>query len=128
MAMDIKNSKQLLDPKNFKIKMLIYSLPGLGKTQFLGTANDIAPNALGVGACEWGHGKGLLTIADKGIDYVEPENMRDLEAFCKGQIFKDKQVLGLDSLSAMAKTFVKDYALTIPRSRGDSPKRSLGIP
>lgn len=123
MALVVKNTKDLVDPKTFKVKMLVYGLPGLGKTMFAGTA----PNP-GVAACETGHGKGLLTLAGQGVDYVEPSSMAELEALCKGAIFKDKDTLVLDSLTAMVRSFVKDYALTLPRSKGNSPKRDVGVP
>jgi hypothetical protein len=127
MALQVKNSRDLIDPKNFKVKMLVYGLPGLGKTMFLSTAQQVG--SLGIAACETGHGKGLLTIADAGIDYVEPVSYADFEGLCSGKVFSDKLVLCLDSLSSMTKTFIKDYALSIPRSgRGDSPKRMQGIP
>jgi hypothetical protein len=103
--------------------MLVYGLSGTGKTLFASTA----PNP-GFASCETGHGSGLATAADKGIDFVEPTSYADFEAFCGGAIFKDKQTIVLDSLSHMTRTFIKDYALSIPRSRGDSPKRRLGIP
>lgn len=83
---------------------------------------------IGVAAGETGQGCGLLTIASKDIEYVLPESLEELEAFCKGGVFKDKEALGLDSLSDMNRTFVKDAALKIPRTRGESAKRNKGVP
>jgi hypothetical protein len=54
--------------------------------------------------------------------------MPDLEVFTGGMIFKDKPALGLDSITEMTKTFIKDYCLTFPRAKGDSNKRKIGIP
>lgn len=104
---------------------LVYGLPGVGKTTWIGTC---PPADTGIAACETGNGGGLLSIADKGFECVLPENLNELEKFCRGEVFPNKRVLVLDSLSSMAKTFVKDAALRIPRRAGESEKRRLGIP
>lgn len=83
---------------------------------------------MGLGVSETGHGKGLLSIASKDVDYVEISSYEDFDAYCSGTIFKDKASLGLDSLSDMAKTFIKDKAISIPRAKGESQKRLLGVP
>lgn len=104
---------------------MIYGLSGVGKTEWIGSC---PPELTGIAACETGIGNGLLTIADRGYDHIIPENLTELEAFCNGKIFPDKQILVLDSLSAMARTFIKDAALKIPRKGGDSDKRKMGCP
>jgi len=123
MALVIKNTKDLISPKDFKLKVLVFGLAGSGKTTFMSTF----PN-LGAGVCETGHGSGLLSVATKNFDYVELKSYDDFDAFCSGAIFKDKESLGLDSLTEMVKTFIKDKALTIPRAKGDSQKRLTGVP
>lgn len=123
MSLEIKNTKELLDPENVRLKVLIMALPGAGKTEWISDAPNV-----GVAACEVGHGKGLLTVAEKNLDYIEPTSMADFDAICSGQIFKDKETIVLDSLTEMVKTFVKDDALRIPRTRGQSPKRAKGVP
>lgn len=123
MSLQVRNSKTLIDPDNFKFKALVIGLTGVGKTQFLGTVPNI-----GVAACETGQGSGLLTIASQGIDFIEPSSLADLDAVCKGMIFKDKSAIGLDSLSDMYKTFIKQAALAIPRKGAESEKRLQGIP
>jgi len=123
MSLEIKNTKNLILPDKFRMVALIYGLPGSGKTQWVGTA----PNP-GIAACETGEGNGLLTIAGMGHDYITPANYMEFEAFCNGNLFKDKSSIVLDSLSDVNQTFIKDYALSIPRTRGESPKRRLGIP
>lgn len=123
MALIVRNTQALVSPKDFKIKILVFGMYGLGKTTFMSTA----PN-LGAGVCETGHGKGLLTVAYKNFDYVELNSYNDFDAFCSGTVFKDKDTLGLDSLSEMVRTFIKDRALAIPRSKGESEKRALGVP
>src|SRR5581483_2364564 len=104
---------------------LIYSLPGTGKTTFIGTC---PPEEVGAAACETGQGNGLLSIAERGIDYCVPETLEDLQQFCEGKVFPKKKILVIDSLSAMVKTIIKDAALKIPRANGESPKRKAGIP
>lgn len=123
MAIQVSNAKALVRPDNLKLKILIYSPPGFGKTLWAGSA----PNP-GFAACETGHGGGLLTLAGQNIDYIEPTSVADLEAVANGLVFKDKDTIVLDSLSAMAMTFVKDAALAIPRTKGESLKRKQGVP
>lgn len=107
--------------------MLIVALPGTGKSTFVGTIPQV-----GVAACETGHGRGMLSIASpdpkRNVQYVEPENFRELESFCSGDVFKDLPALAVDSLTAMSKTFIKDYALTFPRKSGQTLKRAAGVP
>lgn len=123
MSLIIKNSKELLDPERLKLKMLVCGFPGLGKTTFVGTAPNV-----GVASVESGHGNGILSIAAKGVDYITPENLAELEKFASGQVFPKADVLALDSLSDANRTFIKDYALSFPRSKGNSDKRQAGVP
>jgi len=83
---------------------------------------------LGVIACETGEGNGLLSVATKNIDYVEPKTYAELEQVASGTVFKEKLSLGGDSLTDICNTLVKDYALSIPRQSGNSPKRAMGVP
>lgn len=124
MSTKIRNTKEFVDPEKFRMVALIYSLPGSGKTSLIGTCN---PRETGIAACETGNGNGLLPIADKGFDCIEPSNMNELEQFCRGEIFKDKKTLVLDSISAMYKLFIKDAALKFPRQGVDTEKRKAGI-
>lgn len=123
MALIIKNTKDLINPGKLRLKILLVSQPGFGKSTFLAES----PNP-GVGVCETGHGKGLLSVASKEIDYTELDSYNDFDTFCSGEIFKDKETYGLDSLSDMTRTFIKDKALSLPRQKGESQKRTLGIP
>lgn len=123
MALEIRNTRDLLNPKDFRLKVLVFGLYGSGKTTFMSTF----PN-LGAGVCETGHGKGALSVATKNFDYVDLKSYSDFDSFCSGVIFKDKQSLGLDSLSEMVKTFIKDKAVAIPRAKGETQKRQLGVP
>ena len=96
---------------------MVYSLPGTGKTSWVGTC---PPEDTGIAACDLGTGSGLLPICEKPFDYIEPANLVDLEKFVKGEVFPDKKILVLDNLSTMAKTLVKDAALAIPMSGMES--------
>jgi len=125
MSLKIKNSKEYIDPDKFRMVALIYGLPGVGKTAWIGTC---PPEETVIAACETGNGKGILTIADRGFDCVEPSDLNELEQFCRGALFPNKKILVLDSLSAMYKTFIKDAALKMPRAMGDADKRKQGIP
>jgi hypothetical protein len=123
LSLVVKKTRAIIDPANFKFKILLYGLPGIGKTEWLSTAPDI-----GIAACETGIGKGLLTIAQKDLEYVEPSNLAELESFCNASVFKDKQSIGLDSMSWMSKSFIREAALAIPRKQGDAQKRAQGVP
>jgi len=119
----VKNTRQLVDPKQFRFVGLVYSLPGTGKTTWVGTC---PPDDTGIAACDLGTGSGLLPITEKSFDYIEPESLSDLEKFAKGEVFPNKKILVLDNLSTMARTLIKDAALAIPTSSGAS--RKFGVP
>jgi hypothetical protein len=123
MALVIRSTKELIDPKNLKLKILLVAMPGFGKTTFLSKCPNI-----GIGVSETGHGRGLLSVATSDIQFVEVNSYDDFDAFCSGTVFKDKDTLGLDSLSNMTKTFIREKALSIPRTKGESQKRALGVP
>lgn len=120
MTLQVKNTRDLIDPDNIKLKCLLIGPHGVGKTTWMATAPNV-----GVGVTETGHGKGLMSVVASGLDYIELSSYEDMEAFCGGQAFKEKDTLALDSLSEMARTFIKAKALSMP---GASPKRALGIP
>jgi hypothetical protein len=126
MPLRIQNTRELIAPNDLKLKIMVYSLPGAGKTKFLATANKT--HKLLVGSCETGHGKGLLSAAAEGFDYAELNSYNDFEEFCTGLAAKNYEVTGLDSLSWANKTFVKDKALSLPRAKGESQKRAMGVP
>lgn len=123
MALMIRTTKELINPESLKLKILLIGLPGSGKTTFMATA----PN-LGAGICENGYGRGLLSVATKDFSYAELNSYSDFDEFCSGAAFKDKDTLGLDSLSEMTRSFIKDKAVSMPRAKGESQKRALGVP
>ena len=125
MPLKLHNTRELVDPEKLRLKVLVYGFPGAGKTSFLGTAN--ATNQLIVGCCETGHGKGLLSVAYAGFDYAELSSYDEFQEFCSTP-FPGYEVRGLDSLSWAYKTFIKDKALSLPRTKGESQKRTLGVP
>jgi hypothetical protein len=123
VALVIQNSRKLIDPSELRLKILLIAFPGFGKTTFIANCPNV-----GIGVSETGHGKGLISVAAKGIDYVEINSFDDFSAFASGAVFKEKETIGCDSLSDMAKSFIKDKALSIPRTKGESVKRTLGVP
>jgi hypothetical protein len=122
LALEIKQTGALISPEALRLKVLIYGMHGSGKTTWTGTT----PNP-GIGVCETGWGKGLLSIAANNLSYTELNSYEDFTQFCSGTVFKDKDTLVLDSLSEMFRTFIKDKALSIPRARGESAKRAAGV-
>lgn len=126
MSLEVKNTKQLIDPEKLRLKILCYGLPGSGKTTFLAGAPDV-----GVAVCETGLGKGLASVLKYGLDYVEPSTYQEFDQICSGMkpdAFKEKKTIALDSLSDMTATFIKDYALSFPRQKGETLKRKAGVP
>jgi len=123
MALVLRNTRDLLDPAKFRLKILIYGLHGSGKTTFLSTIPDI-----GIGASETGFGKGLMGLAGENLDYTEINSYDDFDSFCSGAVYKEKTAYGLDSLSDIVKTYVKAKALSFPRQKGESLKRNAGVP
>jgi AAA domain len=123
MALIVKNTRDLIKPEDLKLKILLYGLHGTGKSTFLSTVPNI-----GIGASETGHGKGLLGVAGRELDYVEINSYEDYDQYSSGLVFKDKDALGLDSLSDIVKNHIKNKALSFPRLKGDSPKRLAGVP
>lgn len=123
MPLIIKNTRDLIDPKTLKLKILLVSPAGFGKTEFISGI----PNVL-VGACETGHGGGLMGVATKNIDYVRLDSYDAFDEFCSGKVGEANRPLALDSLSDMCNTFIKDKALTNARKGGDSDKRKMGQP
>lgn len=129
MPLKLCNTRTLVEPSQLRLKILVHGLAGTGKTSFMATANNEASGRkLLVGSCETGHGRGLLSVAQAGFDYCELNSYNDFEEFCSGGPGAPYQALGLDSLSWANKTFVKDKALSLPRSKGESQKRALGVP
>jgi len=123
MALLIKKSQDLIDPENYRLKVLVSGLNGVGKTTFESTF----PKLL-VGACECGHGKGLASIAATPFDYVELNSYADLDSFMSGAQAGPYESRALDSLTDASSTLIKDKAISIPRQKGDTQKRSMGVP
>lgn len=125
MALIIKNTRDLRNEK-FRLKMLVYSIGGVGKTKFCGTAKNAV-----VAPCETGHGKGLLTLADdtkqNDVDYADIKTYGDLEQFCSGTGLDAYDTLIVDGMSYFTDTIIKDHALSVPRQRGNTPKRQMGV-
>lgn len=121
------NSRELIAPDKLKLKILVYGLAGVGKSRFLGTSHNVN-HPLKAGVCETGHGKGQMSVAVVGHQIADLNSYNDFDEFCSGGGQADAGVSGLDSLTDMTKTFIKDKALSIPRAKGESAKRALGVP
>lgn len=121
-----RNTRDLINPKNFKFKVLVYSPPGFGKTLW---ACDPKMDP-GIAAAETGEGNGLLPIAERELANGVLQSMADFEGFCSGVNFKANPTLVLDGGSECVRTFIKDYALTLPNPRagGEQARRSAGVP
>ena len=123
LSLQIQNSKDLIKPDSFKLKILLVAPPGFGKTEFIGGIPNV-----GIAACETGEGNGVLTVADRNVAFCEPDTISELESICKGLVFKSQDAVALDSLTAMTRTIVRRAALAIPRKQGESEKRRKGVP
>jgi len=116
------NTSSLTTNGNFKLKALVYSPSGFGKSLFASTAPNPA-----VLTCETGHGAGMLSAQKAGIDCFVPETYADMELFCSGHGLEKYDTLIVDGFSYATDTIVKTHALTIPRSHGETKKREMGI-
>lgn len=122
MSLKIHNTGTLATNGNLKLKALIYGPSGMGKTTWCATA----PKPI-ILACESGHGGGTLSISGYNIDYIVPETYSDMEVFCSGQGLEAYETLVIDGFSYATDTLIKNHALTVPRSRGESAKRAMGV-
>jgi len=107
--------------------VLVIAAPGVGKTTWAATAPDAA-----IAACETGVGSGLLTLAhNPNVLAVVPTTFVDLRSVAYDTFlpFQKKQTRVLDSLTAMTKSFVKDYVLSAfqPRNQKEAARRQAGI-
>jgi hypothetical protein len=125
--MQAYNTSNLVTPENLKWKVLIIGDSGTGKTSWLSTAPDI-----GIAACETGHGSGMLSIAHSSVDFVEPKTFLDLRSVCLDTFepFQKKGTIGLDSLTAMTKSLVKDHVLSAfpTKNPKEAMRRQAGVP
>lgn len=123
----MRNSRDLVKPGALRWKVLIVGRPGVGKTSWLSTAPG-----LGIAACETGHGRGLLSVAHRGVNYVEPSNFVDFRSICLNTFdkFQPLESIGLDSLTAMTRTFIKDHVLAnFPaKNSREALRRQAGVP
>jgi hypothetical protein len=122
MTIEIRNTRDL-SSDNLKLKVLLIGPSRVGKTSWAATA----PNP-GFAACETGHGSGLSSIMDSGVAFFEPKSLGDIDALASGHVFADKETIVVDSLSAMTRSIIKDYAVKMGRRGPDTPQRKEGIP
>lgn len=128
--MDVRKLSDLVAPGTLKWKVLIVGKPGTGKSTWLSGVPDI-----GIGACETGHGSGMLSAAHTAnatAEMVEPKSFVDFRSICLDTFapFQKKQAVGLDSLTAMTKGFIKDHVLsTFPsKNAREAMRRQAGVP
>ena len=74
----------------------------------------------------------MLSVAHTGVDYCEPKTFVDFRSICLGTFapFQKKATVGLDSLTAMTKTFIKDHVLSnFPaKNQREALRRQAGVP
>lgn len=128
--MDVKKLSDLVAPGALKWKVLLVGKPGVGKSTWLSGVEGI-----GIAACETGHGSGMLSAAHTAnatAEMVEPKNFVDFRTICLDTFapFQKKQAVGLDSLTAMTKGFIKDHVLsTFPsKNSREAMRRQAGVP
>lgn len=125
--MELRESSALVSAENLRWKVLLVGRPGTGKTSWLSTVPGI-----GIAACETGHGSGILSVAHNNVKFVEPKNFTDFRSICLDTFegFRGLQAVGLDSLTYMTKTFIKDHVLAnFPaKNRTEAMRRSAGVP
>lgn len=84
-------------PTNHKVRMMIYGSSGMGKTVFGATA----PKPLFLAVEE-----GLLSLADKGVQYVKIKNLQDMRDILAA--LKANKLMGVDGKPLEYETIVID--------------------
>jgi hypothetical protein len=127
--LESRKLSSLVSPETLKWKVLIVGRPGSGKSTWLSGVPDV-----GIAACETGHGSGLLSAAHTAnatADMAEPKTFTDFRSICLNNFaaWQTKKAIGLDSLSAMTKGFIKDHVLsTFPsRNQKEAMRRQAGV-
>lgn len=71
-------------------------------------------------------------MAHRGVNYVEPSNFVDFRSICLNTFdkFQPLESIGLDSLTAMTRTFIKDHVLAnFPaKNSREALRRQAGVP
>lgn len=97
MAIKIKSTK---DVTTNGIKCVLYGSSGSGKTVMSSTA----PNPIIISA-----EKGLLSLADKDIDYIEVKDVKSIGDAYKHCVSSDYDTIVLDSLSEITVTALSEF-------------------
>jgi hypothetical protein len=127
--LEVRKLRDLVAPGTLKWKVLLVGKPGVGKSRWLSGVKDV-----GIAACETGFGSGLLSAAhtdNDSAEMVEPKTFADFRSICLNNFapFQNKTAVGLDSLTAMTKTFIKDHVLTTFPSKNakEAMRRQAGV-
>ena len=74
----------------------------------------------------------MLSVAHTSVDFVEPKTFPDFRSICLGTFapFQSKESIGLDSLTAMTKSFIKDHVLSSfpSKNQKEALRRQAGVP
>lgn len=131
-SLQVYNTKDLISPDT-RICSLIYSGAKFGKTKLAASLNEVTKKYRGKPslfiACEVSEGGGTMSVADLGVDYVQPATWGEMEEVL-GQLATNDYYGGviLDNATDYVIRIVRPYALKFPAKERELGARQHGVP
>jgi hypothetical protein len=128
----IRNTRDVIN-EHTKICMLMFAPPKFGKTTAGESLDRMTKKFFGKPslfiAVEPGEGGGTMSIADKDVDYIVPQNFNDFGKILSA-LHSDTTYGGviLDSASEYVNRYLKPYSLAMPNVKEKSVQRDAGVP
>jgi|SRR5579859_226805 len=131
--LQIRNTKDLLGPDT-RLCALMWAKAKFGKTKWASALDKITKRwyngpTLFI-AVEAADGGGTASIADQGVDYVEPTSYGEFQGIVAA-LQGDTKYKGVvvDNASDLVKRFIQPEALKLPYDKGNPPmSRAKGVP
>jgi hypothetical protein len=129
----VRNTKDLLGPDT-RLCALMWAKAKFGKTKWAAALDKITKRWYNgpslVVAVEAADGGGTATLADLGLDYVEPKSFGEFQGLVAAlQTDTTYKGIILDNASDLVKRFIQVEALKLPYEKGTAPmSRQKGVP
>lgn len=131
-GLEVRNTKTLISPDT-RICGLIYSPGKRGKTTLAASLADVTMKYRGKPtlfiACEVAEGGGTMSVAHRGLDYVQPSNYTEFNTLLTA-LETDETYGGvvLDNATDYVIRIVRPYALKFPSKERILGAREIGVP
>lgn len=131
-SLEVKNTKNLRSPST-RVCTLVFCPAKFGKTLFAAGLDELTRKYRGkptlVIACESAEGGGTMTVAEKGIDYIQPQTWADMEQVL-ANLASDEHYGGVivDNATDYVNRIVKPHALSFPSKERVLGARIDGVP